>query len=674
MNFILSEETEIISDYSTKGIENAVWILQRDIKKVLSSAGKVKRQKNRIILTRTAAADEEQFILEVGKHLTISARDELGFIYGLLYISEQFMGINPFWFWMDQKIEKRDCIEIPYGCYRRKKPVIRFRGWFINDEVLFMKWKIGGDKTEPWRMAFEALLRCGGNMVIPGTDKNEIKYRQLAFDMGLWITHHHIAPLGAKMFIREYPDKKPDYDENQELFIKLWKDAIEEQKNQKVIWTLGFRGQGDGPFWGHDEKGKYNTSEKRGELISKIIELQRQLVLERVENPIFCTNLYAEAMELYDEGYLELSDDIIKIRSDNGYGKMVTRRRGNYNARIPALPREQEKHGGIYYHVSFYDLQAANHITMLQNSVDFVNSELSKAMKKNVNDFWIFNCSNVRPHVYYLDAIRKKWYGEVISDKNHSREFAEEYFHTKLSVADAYYNYHRAMILYGNEEDEHAGEQFYTENIRMLVHALINGKKEGTPDLWWITGEIPLDEQIKKYTDLCKNNLDIIGNYYRKCTDISNSLEGREKQLFDATIFLHASIHYYCTKAVADFGVSYKAFLAKDWKRSFMLAGHSAESFEEANTLLRKAEYGVWKGFYYNECFADIKHSAYMVKKYMGIIREAGDDSYHVKWYRDAVYTEKDREITALFVTDNHMTDWELYEAFKKQEADILSE
>ena len=58
-----------------------------------------------------------------------------------------------------------------------------------------MKWKINGDKKEPWRMAFETLLRCGGNMTIPGTDKNSRLNRQMAADMGLWITHHHAEPL-----------------------------------------------------------------------------------------------------------------------------------------------------------------------------------------------------------------------------------------------------------------------------------------------------------------------------------------------------------------------------------------------------------------------------------------------------------------------------------------------
>ena len=47
---------------------------------------------------------------------------------------------------------------------------------------------------------------------------------------------------------------------------------------------------------------------------------------------------------------------------------------------------------GIYYHVSFYDLQAANHITMLPNSVELVNNELGAVLNNDGNDFWMINC------------------------------------------------------------------------------------------------------------------------------------------------------------------------------------------------------------------------------------------------------------------------------------------
>lgn len=667
MEFILNANTNIFYDSNSSAVKNAAQILQRDMNKRFNSSG---CKRNVIILSLQSNLNNEEFVIDVNEDMTIYARDELGFVYGLLYISEKFLGIKPFWFWMDQKIEKTDAISVKYGKYYSAKPIVKYRGWFVNDEVLIMKWNIDGDSTKPWRMVFEALLRCGGNMVIPGTDKNSKIYRQVASDMGLWITHHHAEPLGAEMFTRLYPNIEPNYAQTPELFHKLWEDGVKAQKDLKVIWTLGFRGQGDCPFWSHDSSGRFDTPAKRGKLISNVIESQRQLVIKYVDDPIFCTNLYGEIMELYEEGHITLADDIIKISADNGYGKMVTRRRDNHTVRISSMPKEKITHGGIYYHVSFYDLQAANHITMLPNSVDFVNKELSEVIDKNATDYWVINCSNIRPHTYYLDAIRKKWFGENISDETHSRDFVRTYFEGNAQISEAYSNYHNAMLAYGNEEDEHAGEQFYSENIRLLVHSFFNERFNGTPGLRWLVGEHPLNEQIKMYTDFCRQNLDNITAFYNRCTDISNSLDDDIKQLFDTTILLQTAIHYYCTRGVISFGDGYEEYQNSNLKEAFITFGDSSKEFSAADNLMRNSEYGVWKGFYFNDCFADVKHTAYMVEKMMGYVRERGDNARHDKWYRDAVYTIEDRRVLTLLVDDNHMTDWELYEAFKKKEGE----
>lgn len=663
MDFILNANTIIIGEQLTVPVINAINILKRDMAKVFEESNEVK---NKIILQYSSDVETEMFTIEVSDDITITAGDNLGFIYGILYISEKFLGIKPFWFWLDQKIVKKDKIEIQKGCYHSSKPIVKYRGWFFNDEVLIMKWNIHGDSKEPWRMAFEALLRCGGNMAIPGTDINSRKNRQLASDMGLWITHHHAEPLGAEMFVRAYPGVLPNYTENPQLFFKLWEDAVKEQSKYNVIWNLGFRGQGDCPFWSTDSSGQFDTPEKQGKLISELIEKQRNLVRKYVKNPVFCTNLYGEIMELYDEGHIALDDEIIKVSADNGYGKMVTRRRDNHSVRISSLPKEKSEHGGIYYHVSFYDLQAANHITMLPNSVDFVNRELSEVVEKNAVDFWVINCSNVRPHVYYLDAVRKKWYGENISDITHSKEFAWEYYSNNEHIAKCLENYPKAMLSYGKSEDEHLGEQFYTENIRIIVHNFIKDRTKNCPQLYWITGNIPLEEQVKMVCGICEQGEDKITQYYNECVKTSSLLIGDSKELFDATILLHAKIHYYCVKAMILFGKGYEEYTLKNYKKSFLHFGHAAEYFDKADDEMRSSEYGVWKDFYKNDCFADIKHTAYMTRKMMGIIREFGDNVRHDKWYREAVYPVEDREVFLLLVNDNHMTDQEMYEALKK--------
>ena len=121
-----------------------------------------------------------------------------------------------------------------------------------------------------------------------------------AADMGLIISHHHAEPLGAKMFVQAYPELEPKFSLYPEKFRALWQDAITAQKATPTIWNIGFRGQGDKPFW--EDEPQYDTPEKRGALISSLIREQYDLVKQNDPNAICCTNLYGETMELYQQG------------------------------------------------------------------------------------------------------------------------------------------------------------------------------------------------------------------------------------------------------------------------------------------------------------------------------------------------------------------------------------
>lgn len=667
--FIFNKNTNIVAQAPAIAVLHAIQMLERDRDKVFletgEAGGTIFLQKADSVEGQYREEASEQYLLEVKEdRITITAGGDLGFVYGLLYISEHYLGIKPFWFWMDQQMETRERVEIPKESYAPARPKVRFRGWFFNDEVLMMKWKYNENGVDGWKMAFEALLRCGGNMAIPGTDKMSRRNRALASEMGLWITHHHAEPLGAEMFARAYPEMEPNYMEHAQLFHKLWEDAVIEQKDCKVVWNLCFRGQGDSPFWSSDTTGQFDTPEKQGKMISDLIRLQCSIVKKYVKDPVFCTNLYGEIMELYEAGHIDLDPDIIKVRADNGFGRMVTRRRDGHCARVSSMPDKADKGAqGIYYHVSFYDLQAANHITMLPNSISFVDRELSQVLENGGGDFWIINCSNVRPHVYYLDAVRKKWQGRNIDDGIQSREFAADYFGGEEKIAACYRSYPDAMIPYGPNEDDHMGEQFYTENLRIACHQFLTDRSRNAKALYWIAGEGTLSQQVKHICGLCKAGLEKLEGLYRLCSECADG----QNRLFEATLCLQVKIHYFCARGMSLFADAWQAFEEGNLRKSFVLFGMSAECFEEAQQQLRAAEYGVWQDFYFNDCFADIKHTAYMIRKVMGIVRELGDNVRHDLWYHEYCYSPQDRKVLLLLVTDNHMTDWDLYQVMKEK-------
>lgn len=429
------------------------------------------------------------------------------------------MGVQPFWFWNDQPFEVRESVKIPTNTVIESKPArVTYRGWFINDETLLSHWKVERRADLPFIMAFETLLRLGGNMVIPGTGKNAHIYRQAAADMGLIITHHHAEPLGAEMFAQAYPDLEPMYSKYPEKFRALWQAGIDAQKGMRVIWNIGFRGQGDKPFW--DDDPKYDTPEKRGELMSALIKQQYDLVKDNDPNAVCCTNLYGETMELYKDGFLKLPDDIIKIWADNGYGKMVSRRQGNANPRVPALPQQGDDDAhGIYYHASFYDLQAASHITMLPNSTEFVSQELTDVLIHGADDYWLINCSNIKPHAFLLDLIARCWRDGTVDAVQQSIAYMVAYYGLlhRSDVAQCLTDYAQFTVPYGPNEDDRAGDQFYNHVPRMLISQFVKDRTSPADDLRWLFDVPTLAEQSTHCAEIFQKAAENYAVYLRQC-------------------------------------------------------------------------------------------------------------------------------------------------------------
>lgn len=666
MNRYMTANTKIITDEKDTAVQLALRSLRRDMEKTFTPS---EEEGLKIRLVRRPA-EEECFVLEQTENvLELGADSELGFVYGIYEISRRFLGVQDFWFWNDQQFERRERIEVAQGFFYRSEPYrVRLRGWFVNDEVLISAWSVDRDPKRPWEMVFETLLRCGGNMVIPGTDKNSVRYRKLASDMGLFITHHHAEPLGAEMFARAYPDLKASYAEHGNLFRKLWREGIKSQRDLHVVWNLGFRGQGDCPFWEDDPQ--YNTDEARGTLMSKLIRIQYDMVKQSDPDAVCCTNLYGETMELYKKGLLKLPGDVIHIWADNGFGKMVSRRQGNHNPRVSALPEpEQGGRHGIYYHVSFYDLQAANHITMLPNSVSFVRRELNGVLEHGAEDYWIVNCSNVKPHIFYLDYVAKLWrYGDCDPDQ-WLEKYVEAYYgkNGKEEIISCFELFSKCAVQYGSNEDDHAGEQFVNHVPRMLMTQFLKDRNKPSPDFFWAADHETLMEQVKWYEDICEEGVENYAGLLEQCGKTAVLLSGPARVLFEDSLKLQAEILYHCYQGALFTCRSLDFGFEEDYLHAFYFAGKAQDAFLEADNCMRRREHGKWHDFYRNECLADIKQSAWTAETLMGYLRLLGDGPHCWKWQREFLNSEEDKQVVLILNMENHLTHREVYELMRSK-------
>lgn len=646
-------------------VRRAAENLLRDIQK-LCLPGK---EKGVEILLKPASLPAEQYRLRAeDQKIILSSGDELGFSYGLYRISSEILGVQAFWFWNDQSFEKREGYAVQEGWQAESTPcAVRFRGWFINDEVLLHAWHLHGSKDKPWEMAFEALLRLGGNMVIPGTGQNAHQYSRLASDYGLYVTHHHAEPLGAKMFLRAYPRLNPSYDEHPELFEQLWREGIEAQKSFRVLWNLGFRGQGDSPFWHSDPR--YDTPEKRGALISSLIRKQYDLLRARLPQALCCTNLYGEIMALYRDGFMELPRDVIRIWADNGYGKMVSRRQGNHDPRVRALPdaREEGAAHGLYYHASFYDLQAANHMTMLPNPPAFVRRELREALALGVKDYWIVNCSNIKPHVFTLSYIAELWKNGDAEPQAHLRDYCERYYgvDNAQEISRAFEAFYDHALSYGAREDERAGEQFANHCARMLVSQWMKDADHPAEDMRWASDAPTLRLQIEGYLNRCELGVSNYTALVERYEEIRTRLTKPGKPLFEDSLMMQAKLLMDSYQGACHAMRALLYAMEKDWLQAFYQAGKSKDAYLKADQSLREREHGHWKSFYANECLTDVKQSAWLMGVLMGVLRNFGDGPHFYQWQRRFLDAPEDAGIMLILNMENHLDNDELFAQMK---------
>ena len=662
MSFILSLSTCIKVDESQLPLKSAMGILRRDMEAILTGKG----ADNQIILIQDESMAPQTWRMVISdREVSIRYGDSLGGVYALLYISEQALGVKPMWFWNDQPLPKMAQANIPCGEYVCPAYAVKNRGWFINDEVLLDPWKQTDEEHwDVWRMAFETILRCGGNMVIPGTDRHGDNLDIMASDMGLTLTQHHAELLGAEMFGRRWPELKGSYRLYPEKFEQLWRESAQRLKGRNVIYAIGFRGQGDGPFWGEDNT--FDTDEKRGAEVSRIMRRQMEIVREVEPEAMFCTNLYGEMMHLYRVGALEVPEGVVKIWADNGFGRMLSRRQGNHNPRVDAMPRHEAGQNGIYLHAGFYDLQAANHITQLQIPPAMIAAELNQVIDNGADDYWIVNCGSIKPHMYILDLIRQVWTAGQVDAEVHALQYAREYFGDER-VAALLTGYAECAVAYGANPDDLAGDQYYHHAVRLLCWQLMRGETGPAAGLNWAEPADSIIAQAQGFAQRCAVSIPKWEKYIADCQQLAAQLPSHGAQLLRDTLMMNAQVHLSGCRVMVCLAEAFTAWDKGEYDYSFLHAGDALAEARVGYQHLRAAEHDKWIGIYRNDCFANLNLTVQALEALRSWIRVVHDGPNYWKW--EQKWLMDPREVRICLQTHRHcqLSDEELYHRMKNK-------
>lgn len=392
---------------------------------------------------------EEGYAVEVGEtRAFIVGRDVLGTVYGIYAFCERLLGVDPMYRFTDIFPQKRDRMDISPIYFESTRPKVHFRGWFINDEDLLTDFKEGGgtrDLDYPFYehvvhpdvmdMVLETALRCGMNLIIPASfvdiaNPDEEALVRAAYERGLYISQHHIEPLGVSHFTAETYLKKRgmkeavSFVENPERMKEIWRHyaVFWSKYADRVIWQLGLRGRGDKAVWMSDPN-VASDAETRGKLISGAVAAQHEILCDVLGGKKFYSTvtLWLEGAALYDSGYLSIPHGTTVVFSDVGTNQMLGDDFFN-------VERRSGSTYGIYYHITFW-----GHGPHLAEgaSPEKILYCLTEAERRNSLEYVIMNVSNIRP-VHFgvllgarilqnpsgfdLEAYRKDFYRKIFGE------------------------------------------------------------------------------------------------------------------------------------------------------------------------------------------------------------------------------------------------------------------
>ncbi|NLN18141.1 MAG: hypothetical protein GX162_02530 [Firmicutes bacterium] len=353
--------------------------------------------------------------------LFICGHDFRGTVAGIYHFCEAFLGVDPFYLWTEVAPAPPHGLSWPQISIRSKPSTFRWRGWFINDEDLLTEWRDGGGKRhidypfyhqvihpDVLDKVLETALRAHCNLIIPASfvdilNPPEARLIETAVRRGLYVSQHHVEPLGVSHFAfdnywakrgKEIP---ASYFRFPDEMREVWRVYAREwaKYGDSVIWQLGLRGRGDRAVWVSDTS-VGASMEERGDLISRAIADQWDIVREvsGQKRPAATVTMWHEMSVLLAEGHLRIPEGVCLVFSDKGSSKMM---QSDFHQTV----REPDREYGVYYHIQFWS--AGPHLAQC-NDMAKMHHNFRQLVERGDTAYAILNVSNIRELVLGIAA------------------------------------------------------------------------------------------------------------------------------------------------------------------------------------------------------------------------------------------------------------------------------
>jgi hypothetical protein len=566
--------------------------------------------------------------------IVLTGSDVRGTIYAIYQFSQEFLGVDPLYWWTDHKPARKTQVVVPSSLNETQgPPTFRYRGWFTNDEDLLTGWKPGltegtGISLEVWDHVFEAILRLKGNMVTPGTFIFPYEPQVVAAgERGLIITQHHVEPLGLNTY--RWPSDQPySFTSHSDLLVAAWKRAVEQYRNSEVVWTVGYRGENDRPFWDED-KSAPSTDEERARVIGSAIEAELAIVRSEKRNPEFFMNAWQESAKFIQKGWLHIPEGVSIVWPDNGHGLIQD-------------ANTISKGQGVYYHTAMYD-ERSNHFTE-RIPFERIAHELGRAANAGATSYLLINTANVRPVVMTTRAVMElawqahPWVADGPKQASlYLKKWCEEEFGAAAPALQEYYRaYFAAPGKYGKQEDDTMADNFYQTAARDLLLRLISGDDASPVEIRGLPKFEDLREQAAFLAKVC-DEADPRWQRARLLAEKAKPLVPADRRdFFQAHVLSQVDIHIHSNRMLM-----HLARAAADLHGADQLSKLRAalKEGEELQGAMRAAGYGRWGGYYTaGDWLLDVALTIALMKAYQNKLEGWAVPEHILEWAKDSAF------------------------------------
>ena len=563
--------------------------------------------------------------------VVLTGSDMRGTIFAIYQFSQQFLGVDPLYWWTDHQPRRRTTVSLSDSLSETQGPTFKYRGFFINDEDLLTGWAPGkktGISLKVWNRVFEAILRLKGDMVCPGTwifpDDAQIK---LAAERGLIITQHHAIPLGVN--VARWPKDVPyNYTEHPEILDRAWKNAVSEYPpGADVLWTVGLRGLSDTSYASSDPAVRGNNK-ALGHLISKAIASQIKIVRAAHPNAQFITNLWQEGARLVQQGDITIPPEVHKVWADSGYG-------------YPRDKGEVAAGQGVYYHDAMMNGRA-NQLTEMV-PVERIYSQLGRYIKAGATHYVLLNTSDLRPVVMTAKAVMDAAWSGVppagpAAAQDYYRSWAAREFGARAAVplTKLYEHYFNAPAHFGQPVREYGDNLYHTEARAMMLTYMIDSPlysipsqapKWVQPRIWgaWFsgkTGKAWLGPEVNREIQKCGSAQPRWDAVWKEALAAEPLVAPARRPFYRASVLAMIAINRQSNQALLQVASAVQEAQAGRMAEARASAQKALQALNAVRQAEAGAEYGKWKNWYRGDWLTGVYRTRQIAETFLKFLSD----------------------------------------------------